>query len=317
MAPRRAQAKGPGALQLFFERHERALLYAALLPVALAYVWAVVCTALFPVVPLCVPPVALASAHCRALGTTAATAALAAGAAVAGVGAVLAVLLLGAPGSWSLHSAKNKVAALAALVAAASTAAQLAGVYARRGVAVNYAQVDPAHAHIAVGPGPAVAVALNASLYAPGTRIALSVRDLGTDSDTDGDVPAHAAFDMVGPLTSADVTVAPGGTAPVANATLRWTVAGLADGHRYLFAVVPATNRTAEGGVIAHPQVATLAGTPLEALLRTAACPALRTLAGVKYVDMRLFHACRWAAAAATCIPLDGFGDDARCAFTP
>lgn len=323
MGRRGAPRKGPSALQLFFERHERALLYAALLPAALAYAWAVVCTALFPVVPYCVPPASLASAHCRVLGGTAATAALAAGAAVAGVGAAVALGLLAAPGSWSLHSAKNKVAALAALVAAASTAAQLAGVFARRGVAVNYAQLDAAHAFFAVGPGPAVAVALNASLYAPGTRLALSVRDLGADADTDGaDVPAYSAFDMTAPLVGANITLAPAGPVAADAATpLRWTLAGLADGHRYLLAVVPATSRTPDNSnssstVVAHPQVAALAGTPLEALLRAAACPALRTLPGIKYVDMRLFHACRWDAATATCTPLDT-RPDARCAFTP
>lgn len=319
MAPRGAQGKGAGALQRAFERHERALLWCVAVPVVLAYAWAVVSAALFPVVPYCVPPASLASDQCGVLGTAPATGSLAAGCAVAGVGAVLALLVLAAPGSWSLHSAKNKAAALAALVAAAAAAVQLAGAAVRRGIAVNYAQVDAARTFFTFGSGPSVTVALNASLYAPGTRVALSVRDLGGNiSDDTASTPAPADFDMIAPLTSSGITVEPGGVAPVDNATLSWTLDGLADGHRYLFALVPATPGAAGGTTaVLHPQVAVLRGSPLETLLRSAGCPALRNLADVRYVDMRLFHACRWAAATATCTPLGTSLPESRCSFSP
>ena len=228
--------------------------------------------------------------------------------------AVFALLVLFVPGSWSLHSQKNKAYALSVVAVVVSLFVQLFGIN-RSGATVNIAHVAPhvellelAPASTANSSALAVRVAMDTTLYANGTRVVLCVRDMGDSSAKD---VAYDAFDMDAEPTTAGVAVEPSQPLDIGDEEAKWTVANLTDGHAYLFAVVPATE-TRDGEVRLQSQWLTVEGTRLDVMLHSAACEQLRD-ADIKRVDMRIFHACTWSAENATCTPLE----QDLCAFQP
>ena len=205
----------------------------------------------------------------------------------------LCLFLLFVSGGWSLHSQKNKVLALSVLVVLASSAAQLVMAFLQRGVVVNYAHIDSEQEHFFFSNGSNVSVVVNTSLYLSDTQLVLCVREID-----DGKKPTdmmYDKFDMTAPITTGNITIAPDHPIDFSQEALEWKVENLLDDHTYLFALIPATQPKTNGTIMLHPQTREFIDSPFEDLLNDTGCFHIRNLSNIKYVDMRLFFACKWS----------------------